>query len=394
MSSTVLSMEAVQSRNELPQCESIRGIAAILVFWFHYLGGVYGYNAIADLPFGAGLFFGGSTGVTLFFVLSGFLLTRPFFMGRHLDTKQFFARRALRILPMFYVAILIGALTSGHWVDAVKAMFFYDIGLKTLSPMGGVWWSLVIEVQFYLLLPLIIWLASHKPQRLLLIPLFLAGVYAYLMIRSSVTSSDPWLNFRDSLLGRWPVFLCGAILSWGQAQLSKYRVEIPSSLGLPLFLCALVALGWLCDHRVRYYGAFKAHIHWFDYHLLEAAGWTLFIFALLNFRFPGYRLFVNPWLHRIGLWSYSLYLLHGGVLFLAYRLLPWGIEKNWQTTAYGIFLLIAAIAISALTYHWIERPFLRLKPNSTSPQTRQPLPAETGSEDATLNSKLTAQQPR
>jgi len=394
MSRAALSMNEEQSRNTLPQCESIRGIAALLVFWFHYLGGIYGYKANADLPVGLGLFFGGSTGVTLFFVLSAFLLTRPFFMGQPLESGQFFARRALRILPMFYVAILIGGLMSGHWTRALKAMFFYDITLETLFPMSAVWWSLVTEVQFYLLLPVIVWLASHKERRLLLIPLFLGGVYAYIMIRSATTPSNPWFDYRNNIMGHWPVFLCGAALAWCQTHLSRHRVTLPNWLGLPLIFCALALLEWLCDHRVRNYGAVKAHIYWFDHHILEAAGWSLFVFSLLNFRFPGYRLLVNPWLHRLGLWSYSFYLLHAGVLIsLAPRLFPWSIEKGWQAAAYGALLLMVTTAISALTYHWIERPFLRLKPKAKSLLGREVQSLEIRhSDELATNRELAARQ--
>lgn len=355
--------------NRLEQCESIRGVAILLVFCFHYLGDLRGYLAYPEMKTGLGLLFGGNTGVTLFFLLSGFLITRPFLQGAPLQIRNFLARRALRILPMFYVSILIGAIISQQWGNVLKSMFFYDIGLGTLSPMGAVWWSLVVEVQFYLLLPLLVWLARLPGWRLLLIPLMGALIHGYLLIRSAPLTED-WSGWRDSIIGRWPVFLTGAGLAWLHVvqgeRLRALGLRLPW-VGLMLVVLALGLLIALCDYRVRTYGIF-AHGLWYDYYMLDGLAWGVFVFALVNFRFYGYRLFVNPLFHHLGLWSYSLYLLHSAVLFFALRHEPhWLPSGSVEVALTGLALLAVATLLSALTYRYIERPFLSIRPNwSTS----------------------------
>lgn len=360
-----------EQKSRLEQCESIRGLAILLVFCFHYLGDLRGYLAYPDMKTGLGLLFGGNTGVTLFFLLSGFLITRPFLKGAPLQIRNFLARRALRILPMFYVSILIGAVISQQWGNVLKSMFFYDIGLGTLSPMGAVWWSLVVEVQFYLVLPLLVWLARRPGWRLLLIPLLAAMLYGYMLIRSAPLTED-WSGWRDSIIGRWPVFLTGAALAWVHIVLGD-RLQAfgrrQAWVGLVLVVLALGFLVALCDHRVRTYGIF-AHGLWYDYYMLDGLAWGLFVFALLNFRFLGYQLFVNPLLHHLGLWSYSLYLLHSGVLFFVLRHEPlWLPSSRLEVVLTGLALLGGVTLLSAITYRYIEQPFLRIRPNWSAART-------------------------
>lgn len=365
-------------KQHLPECESIRGLAILLVFCFHYLGDLRGYLAYPEMKTGMGLLFGGNTGVTLFFVLSGFLITRPFFQGAPLQIRNFLSRRALRILPMFYVSILIGAVISHQWGNVIKSLFFYDIGLGTLFPMGAVWWSLVVEVQFYLLLPLLVWLARRPGWRLLLLPILVVGLYSYLQIRNAPPMGGAWSELRDSIFGRWPIFLVGAGLAWVQVSLGDRLLRLgrwQPWVGLAVLLLALGILVVLCDHRVRTYGIY-AHGLWYDYYFLDGLGWGLFVFALLNFRFPGYYLFVNPLLHRLGLWSYSLYLLHSAVLYFALKHNPqWMPAGSAQALLLGVALLAVAAALSALTYRYIEKPFLSIKPNWSTSKVSSPAPA-------------------
>lgn len=242
-------------KSHLPQCESIRGIAILLVFCFHYLGSLRGYNPNPEMPTGMGLLYGGNTGVTLFFLLSGFLLTRPYFLGAPMQYGNYFLRRALRILPMFYVAVLIGALINNQWLAALKSMLFYDISLTTLWPMGSVWWSLVVEVQFYLLLPLLLWLAQRKNLHWLLIPLLLIAIYSYMQIRSAAPTDMSEL--RTNIVGRWPAFSLGAALAWlhiAQAERIQRLGTASPWIGPVLVLASIVVLSTLCGYRVQTLG--------------------------------------------------------------------------------------------------------------------------------------------
>lgn len=357
----------MSQKEHLPECESLRGIAILLVFCFHYLGALRGYQAFGDMPLGSGLLYGGDTGVTLFFVLSGFLLARPFWSGAPLHLSAYLLRRALRILPMFYLLVLLAALWSGQWRQALGALFFQDIRVGTLSPMGNVWWSLVVEVQFYLLLPVVVWLARSPRWRHLLWLLVPAALYSYWAVCVSGLEQGFWAGQRNSIFGRWPLFAVGALLAWIQVRFDSVgqRLSRHWPLGLALALAALLGLTLLAEHRWRVLGVY-AHGLWYEHYLLEALGWGVLIFAVLNFRFPGFSLLVNPLLHRLGLWSYSLYLIHSSVLFFLLKSdsvlrISWRPVGLAETLLLGAVLLLLAAALSACTYSWIELPFLRLK---------------------------------
>lgn len=354
----------------LPEFESLRGIAILLVFCFHYLGKLYGHGASEGMPTALALLFCGDVGVTLFFVLSGFLLSRPFLQGAPLNLGAYFMRRALRILPMFYLVVLLAALWSGQWLQALGVMLFQGIRVGVMAPMGNVWWSLAVEVQFYLLLPAIVWLLRRPGWRHVCWGLIPLATYAYYQVCVSGLEQGFWADQRDSLVGRWPLFAVGAVLAWVQLRFGAVLCHVAKYrwLGLVLAVVALLALNLLAEYRVHQFGSL-AHGLFYEHYLLDALAWAVFIFALLNFKFPGAGVFVNPLLHRLGLWSYSFYLLHSSVLFFLLRdnsfvqlpLRPVG----WaEELLFGVGILLLAVALSACTYRYIELPFLRMKPLS------------------------------
>jgi peptidoglycan/LPS O-acetylase OafA/YrhL len=365
---TTDSSSAPASAN-LPQFESIRGIAILLVFCFHYLGSIRGYEPFPDMPEGLSLLFGGNTGVTLFFVLSGFLLTRPFVLGAELNWFSFYQRRALRILPMFYFCVLLGVLFNqpAPWISALKALFFFDIGLSTLWPMGAVWWSLVVEIQFYLLLPLLIWLARSARWRYVLWLVLAAGLYSYWRVQGVGKVDSLWGGGHDSILGRWPCFMVGFGLAWIERQKKKGALPESSFFGLLLIALSLLGLALLCDIKIRTLGMFS-HVFWFQHYIYEAICWGVFLFAVLNYNFFGYALIVNPLLNRLGLWSYSFYLLHSAVIFAFLNKNPYFSASNLSLSEPGKIILVGVLmflitaALSCLTYHCVELPFLRMKP--------------------------------
>ena len=150
-------------RPRMPELDTIRGIAVLLVLFFHGFGFRYGIEGFPKLFVAATL--PGWMGVNLFFVLSGFLIT-----GILLDSKPkadyyrtFYIRRALRILPLYYaVLLLLAVLARTGWVNRQASWAFLGLSFFYLSnvtvlfgvPMQyGVLWSLAVEEHFYLLWP-------------------------------------------------------------------------------------------------------------------------------------------------------------------------------------------------------------------------------------------------
>src|SRR5690606_14913209 len=130
--------------------DGLRGMAVLLVVLFH---------ADEAVP-------GGSYGVTIFFVLSGYLITRLLAAERdatgRVDYRRFFVRRARRLLPALLIVSATWALISGSWRDTLPALLYVS-NYSTLS--GGEWtplhhtWSLAVEEHFYLIWPFLIGLA-------------------------------------------------------------------------------------------------------------------------------------------------------------------------------------------------------------------------------------------
>ncbi|OOG63458.1 hypothetical protein B0E46_10735 [Rhodanobacter sp. B04] len=354
--------------DRLNECESLRGIAITLVFFYHFLGSLRGYAPDPHAHFATALLFGGSTGVDLFFVLSGFLLSLPFFRGSPLALGQFFGNRALRILPMYYLVVLAGAAWSGDWQAALHAAVFRDIGLATLPPFGIVWWSLVVEVQFYLALPILVWLARQRWGRMLLVAALACLCVCYLKT-ASPSAIGFWADQRNSLLGRWPQFAVGIAAAWlhhhhGAALRGMDRKK-RLWLGTLAAVGALVLLDAITLRGLRLLGVLQ-FVYWYKHYLYLSILWAVFLIAVIDLQ-PVFRtLVVNPLLHRIGLWSYSIYLWHA--VFIIAVVLRLDIQPSEARLAehlpdFMLFIYIAGatLLVSATTYHLVEKPFLRLK---------------------------------
>src|SRR5262247_1158122 len=101
-----------------PELEALRGLAVALVFGFHADRFVHFPAMELGAPASPALAFvrAGHTGVDLFFVLSAFLLSQPFLAeaagGQRVVRRDYFVRRALRILPLYYAAVVVGTLLS------------------------------------------------------------------------------------------------------------------------------------------------------------------------------------------------------------------------------------------------------------------------------------------
>src|SRR5690348_11913534 len=156
-----------KSRQYFPEAESLRGIACLLVFFHHLLAGIknVGGDGGYSPPLWASIILGGHTGVSLFFILSSFLLTQPFLIeitgGKRVSRREFFSRRVLRILPLYYVAVTVGTdvmATQAHdLLKGIPYLFFLNSFAgwsESLAPYSAVWWSLATEAQFYVALPL------------------------------------------------------------------------------------------------------------------------------------------------------------------------------------------------------------------------------------------------
>jgi peptidoglycan/LPS O-acetylase OafA/YrhL len=376
-----------------PELESLRGWAMLLVFAFHAEVQVSDVERVGTLVSPVFAFLtAGHTGVTLFFVLSAFLLSRPFLeqgrlgeerTGRVVRITDFFRRRVLRIMPLYAAAVATAVFfcfdTPGVLIEGLRALFFVNsftgetVLHHTLMPYSAVWWSLGTEAQFYLALPFLgLCLRSRRGKILgLLVLIGWAVSYAIVTSDRPLMMTEDGFRFSIALPGRAPAFLAGIAAAW---IVSRYGERIRrfarDSFWLRrggsdlLLLSTLLALGFVLRH-VTFLGFLTAERRWPIWHLAESGLWGFVLLIVVLMPIRSHALISNRLLALFGLLSYSLYLVHvpivlGVVEFLSAHDVAY--DAGWPAriaTILGIFTL--CLALSAFTYRFIERPFLLRK---------------------------------
>jgi peptidoglycan/LPS O-acetylase OafA/YrhL len=153
-------------KGTIASLDGVRAIACIIVVIYHSTSLVYWRWDIDHKPLLAALNYTGMRGVTLFFVLSGFLLFLPYakallFEKRWPQARTFYLRRILRIVPGYYFALFAiillqksSYLQPHNWKTLLAFLTFFMTGPQS-SQVNGVYWTLAVEFQYYMLLPLI-----------------------------------------------------------------------------------------------------------------------------------------------------------------------------------------------------------------------------------------------
>jgi len=209
--------------------DGLRGLAILLVFIFHYGGGLQSTKPAQRL---AGYFTQFSwCGVVLFFALSGFLITGSLWEMSHTVNRlrNFYARRALRILPLYILALLAVAvaaiLTGAHFTQLRPLLVFVfflqnfphlsSYALQTPSPLPLYhFWTLAVEEQFYLIWPIVIFLA-HSRRHALRLSLWFFAVCEFFLI--SVYTLAPFAGARTHHLYDYFLLTQGGAIALGCA---------------------------------------------------------------------------------------------------------------------------------------------------------------------------------
>lgn len=368
------------------ECESIRGWAITLVFFFHLIGSIYGYSATAKTNIMHSFIISWNMGVTLFFVLSGYLLSRPFWEGRTPKLYIFYRNRFLRIMPLYTICVLAGAYLNSNFSQGLKAIIFLDLKISSLWPFSPVWWSLAVEVQFYLILPLVMFTIYKIRQ--LSFPMFIRYLILLIIISALLfiywkisrpeiygsykyTSLDPKVN----LLGRWPNFFCGMLLSMIQVRHgSKLKQYFTTTLfhkfhtGDILMILIITFIFLFNVHIVRTYSILR-HALYFHHYAIEGILFTLILFILFNFNLGMRNILINPFMNFLGVISYSIFLLHVPVMnYTVFKFTIFHPEILRENTTAMLLssskCIVLTILFSMLTYALIERPFLKFKARS------------------------------
>jgi peptidoglycan/LPS O-acetylase OafA/YrhL len=350
----------------------LRGLAALAVLLLHAYD-MGGQPASLPTPV-AWLFRMGWSGVDVFFVLSAFLLSLPFLRaqsaGQPLSIRRYAWRRAIRILPAYYAQIVIllvaGALgASWGWreptLPAVLAHVLLWLNAWPLvHPQVPLWWTLPVEVGFYLLLPWFARLLRPGRWQWLLVFIVLSQAWRAVLMHAGLARVEE-IAWVENLPGRLDQFLIGMLAAyvwtrrWQARSLpSAGQADAIAATAMLVFL-ALPALGLIVDGQL-FAGAPVASPWLLAWHLYAAVVVAVLLFALASGAPRLGRLLSSAPLRFLGTISFSLYLWHYPVL-LALREAS-GDYGALHADFWPFFWpgLLFSVLVAAASWWCVERP--------------------------------------
>jgi len=356
------SLRRITSSNlYFPEIDGIRFLAILLVVLFH----VYGYfraksGTYADSPDNYGLINqlleNGKRGVQLFFVLSGFILCLPFAL-HYLKKKEkpklgrYYLRRVTRLEPPYIIAMVVmfaahiaaGTYTLAFLFPSLLASLVYchNIIFQHTPYVAVVAWSLEIEIQFYLLAPLLFKILKFPAawRRGILV----SGVLAFCLLQELY--EPPF----ESIYSYLQYFLGGILLA--DLYVSKdWRSIMESKVILPLLPLLLALICYLPVHGPGNKLLFLAAVVFCYYSILSNPRMK----AVFSYKF----------IPIIGGMCYSVYLLHYFVISAAGRFtMEFRLTDNYLPNLLMQCVLLCLIVglVSAVFYKWVEQPFMASK---------------------------------
>lgn len=353
-------IESFPSR--LPSIDGWRALSIFLVLGDH---SVYTY----DFPRQASSFFGtvfdGNLGVRFFFVISGFLITylllKEHGQAGALSVRNFYTRRALRILPVYFMYLAVVFVLQlftplRQFGSAWAANLTFTTNFAPLVWTTGHLWSLAVEEQFYLLWPILLSLAGLQNTRrivhLLLIPILLAPMCRVL---SQITVPVTWVsplfqryssfNYFDSVaLGCMSAVLLLRHHNKARMILARFPGTIllagAAFIVVPQMLVKCFVAAWLTVPLGS---------------TLQAIGFSMLL--LLSIFSPQFFKPLNWALVRqIGVLSYSIYIWQ---MLFCINPRAYGLPHVWFLSFYGWWW--AALSVAICSYYCLERPLMSLR---------------------------------
>lgn len=353
--------------------DTLRALAIVVVMLYHF-------NIQGLLPASMGeIARVGWVGVDLFFVLSGFLigsqLLKPYLAGGQPSLKDFYIRRAYRILPTFVIVLLLYLFVPlwreapGPYAGWQYASFTWNLlllGYPENRAFSHVW-SLCVEEHFYLFFPLLLLVLMRKPSILKTtsVLLFLVvggiGLRAWLL-HAVIRPADDQQGLMMMKYIYYPTYsrLDGLVVGVSLAVLRTFRARLWSRftkrsglLALAGSACVLGAL-WLCG---------------FDYPDPDLPLSILFAFPALACGFgllvasavceKGFLRTRVPGASTLAALAFSLYLTHKSAAHATHRLLPvFTAQAGWRSSA---VYAVTCLGVASILHLAIERPFIALR---------------------------------
>jgi peptidoglycan/LPS O-acetylase OafA/YrhL len=350
--------------------DGVRGLAIALVLMIHLLqsndnpAGSFMIHLIVKIKAT------GWVGVDLFFALSGFLITGILVdsFGEERYFRNFYARRALRIFPLYYGVLLILFLVlRPTWSDGRQfylllvylqntALWWHGNQPALLQSLTGHLWSLAAEEQFYLVWPIIVFWVRDRRK---LMWIAAALVLAVPVIRTALLLNG--VTFRviyTSTLCRADSLLAGAWLALAVRGDLKDRVLRIAPITFSAAMLGCLAIAWTTG---TFFWDKNPLVTTIGYSALAVAGASLIAMALRPGSTTGAIMNLSP-LRWLGKYSYGIYIIHPMIGFL---FVPW-IEthihgKIASHMAVFVATLLVTFPLAWVSYNLYERRFLGLK---------------------------------
>lgn len=357
-------------KGHIIQLDGIRFIAVALVLVDHLIPGFIPY---------------GPLGVTVFFVLSGFLISRILLLSRAKFEGQpggfrkyltkFLIRRTIRIFPVYYLCILVLWLLDVPPVrDHLSWLVFYGTNIYIAyfqTWMGSVdhFWSLAVEEQVYLFFPFFLFFV---PRNSILISLALMGLFSIALRAYFYYSGQPWFVSYVSMPACLDSFAIGGFMAW----LQLYKMDLFKKIFSKSWPVLVGALAWGLLH---YYSHFFASTKYnFANVVADRFVSSIFCFFLIGRGVMGYTGIIGSFLENgisvyLGKISYGIYLYHNFVynhyhsgpnhpvtrlLKKTYELLP---ELQGSVVFEFTVVVVLTIFVAAISWEYFEKPINALK---------------------------------
>ena len=304
------------------------------------------------------LLLNGNRGVELFFVISGFILGRPFARyylmgGRHVSLPQYYLRRLTRLEPPYVLSLVLFSLAGIIYVHApavmllkhlvVSALYLHQLIYRQASIINGVTWSLELEVQFYLLVPVLVWFYKIRHARarrvsLAAVILFFCFFQRWMFFHVCTTTIS---ILYETVLMYLQFFIAGLLLS------DLYLTALPR--WRPHWL-------WDVASLVSWSAFFYLNASW-DFFALPPLLIIAFLGAFRGIYFP--RFFRVQSIAVIGGMCYSIYLWHFFFIALVFKASKHIIVSHdylANVLLQSVILLPPVLFLSSLYYFFVERP--------------------------------------
>ncbi len=359
--------------------DGLRGIAILLVVWYHVWQITWLPAPLRQLEF---LPETGFAGVDLFFFISGFVISYPFVKARLLGTPQpgwrhFAYRRFIKIVPSYALSIAVLVTTAyAHFAspaDAVEQLaahllFVHTWWSSTFGAINGVLWSLAVEVQFYVLFPLVWWSFRRSAILTTIVMTTIALAYRIFASHCCLRTTSPQLI--DNLPGYLDIFAAGMIAAFTyvrlQARADGPRWSVPAT----TLAFAGVAMFWLLSQNL--YDNRLVDMWPATWEFVYRSGWgvAFYCIAIGTLHGAGWwqRIVSNPLLLVCGAVSFNWYLYHQVVAraLLAAHIPPFSTmhavdDPRWQAAFTVVAIIVSFLQAAVVTFAF-ERPLLALDP--------------------------------